>query len=203
MSKQYPCADCRVKACSRGGEYPAGCPTTEASDVIQQVVTAVAADPFARQALAVASTLPRQEDGALRTRVAETIAFCQAMGFSTIGVAFCSMFSREAHVLCDLLDAQGLQVVPVNCKVGRVSLADFGVDTPCERRESACNPVTQAAIMNAQHTDLNIILGLCVGHDVLFARHATSPMTTLVVKDRALRHQPLAALRPIPTEAQA
>ncbi len=171
--------------------------------MIQQVVTAIAADPFARQALAVALTLPRQEDGALRTRVAETIAFCQAMGFSTIGVAFCSMFSREAHVLCDLLAAQGLHVVPVNCKVGRVSLSDFGIDTPCERRESACNPVTQAAIMNAQHTDLNIILGLCVGHDVLFARHTTSPMTTLVVKDRALRHQPLDALRPTPTEAQA
>jgi len=202
MSKQYPCAECRVKACSRGGEYPAGCPTISETHVIQQVVTAVAADPFARQALAVASGLPRHDDGALRTRVAETLAFCQAMGFSTIGVAFCSMFSREAHVLCDLLDAQGLHVVPVNCKVGRVSLSEFGVDTPCERRETACNPVAQATLMNAQQTDLNIVLGLCVGHDVLFARHATSPMTTLAVKDRALRHQPLDALRPKSTEEQ-
>jgi uncharacterized metal-binding protein len=168
---------------------------------MHQVVTDVAADPFARQVLAVAAGLPRQEDGALRTRVDETIAFCREMGFTTIGVAFCSLFSREARVLCALLSDQGFQVVPVNCKVGRVSLTDFGVETSCTRRETACNPATQAALMNARHTDLNIVLGLCVGHDVLFARHATGPITTLAVKDRALRHQPLEAMRPHATEA--
>ena len=41
---------------------------------------------------------------------------------------------------------------------------------------------------------MNIIVGLCVGHDMLFARHSEAPVTTLVVKDRVTGHNPVAAL---------
>ena len=41
---------------------------------------------------------------------------------------------------------------------------------------------------------LNIVMGLCVGHDILFAQRSAAPCTTLVVKDRALVHNPVAAL---------
>jgi uncharacterized metal-binding protein len=37
-------------------------------------------------------------------------------------------------------------------------------------------------------------MGLCVGHDSLFSRHSEAPVTTLVVKDRVLGHNPVAAL---------
>ena len=42
--------------------------------------------------------------------------------------------------------------------------------------------------------DLNIAIGLCVGHDALFSRYSEAPVTTLVVKDRVLGHNPAAAL---------
>jgi len=37
-------------------------------------------------------------------------------------------------------------------------------------------------------------VGLCVGHDMLFTRHSRAPVTTLVVKDRVLAHNPAGAL---------
>jgi uncharacterized metal-binding protein len=57
-----------------------------------------------------------------------------------------------------------------------------------------CNPISQAAIMNAQGCDFNIAMGLCVGHDSLFLKHADAPTTVFAVKDRLLGHNPLAAL---------
>jgi uncharacterized metal-binding protein len=37
-------------------------------------------------------------------------------------------------------------------------------------------------------------MGLCVGHDSLFTKHSEAPVTTLVVKDRVLGHNPVSAL---------
>ena len=31
-----------------------------------------------------------------------------------------------------------------------------------------CNPILQAEKLNEQQTDVNIVMGLCVGHDSLF-----------------------------------
>jgi uncharacterized metal-binding protein len=41
---------------------------------------------------------------------------------------------------------------------------------------------------------MNIIVGLCVGHDMLFQMHSRAPVTTLIVKDRVLAHNPAGAL---------
>jgi len=39
------------------------------------------------------------------------------------------------------------------------------------------NPIGQAAFLNKVKTDLNIILGLCVGHDALFIKYSEAPIT--------------------------
>jgi Uncharacterized metal-binding protein conserved in archaea len=52
----------------------------------------------------------------------------------------------------------------------------------------------QAAVLNQAQVDLNVLLGLCVGHDTLALRHLKAPSTVLAVKDRLLGHNPLAAL---------
>jgi uncharacterized metal-binding protein len=41
---------------------------------------------------------------------------------------------------------------------------------------------------------MNVIVGLCVGHDMLFSKHSRAPVTTLVVKDRVTGHNPAAVL---------
>ena len=45
-------------------------------------------------------------------------------------------------------------------------------------------------------TDLNVLVGLCVGHDALFFKYAEAFTTVLAVKDRVTGHNPLAALYP-------
>jgi len=57
-----------------------------------------------------------------------------------------------------------------------------------------CNPVMQAKYLNKNKTDLNVLIGLCVGHDSLFYKYAEAPVTTLVSKDRVLAHNTAAAL---------
>jgi uncharacterized metal-binding protein len=57
-----------------------------------------------------------------------------------------------------------------------------------------CNPVCQAELLNGAGCELNIVLGLCVGHDSLFYRHCKGLVTTLVAKDRVLAHNPVGAL---------
>ena len=57
-----------------------------------------------------------------------------------------------------------------------------------------CNPILQAMVLNDGKTDLNVLLGLCVGHDSLFFKYAEAPCTVLAVKDRLLGHNPLAAI---------
>jgi uncharacterized metal-binding protein len=84
------------------------------------------------------------------------------------------------------------------CKCGNVDKARLGVPETHKFNpdtfEAACNPLTQSALFNRVDTHLNIILGLCIGHDILFTRHSTAPVTTLVVKDRYTGHNPVVSL---------
>ena len=48
--------------------------------------------------------------------------------------------------------------------------------------------------LNAKKTDLNILIGLCVGHDSLFYKYSEALVTTLVSKDRVMAHNTVGAL---------
>ena len=50
------------------------------------------------------------------------------------------------------------------------------------------------ALYNKAKTDLNVVVGLCVGHDSLFYKYSEALTTTAVTKDRVLGHNPVAAL---------
>ena len=60
-----------------------------------------------------------------------------------------------------------------------------------------CNPIIQAKLLKKEKTDINIVMGLCVGHDSLFYKYSEAITTTLVVKDRLLGNNPVAALNNI------
>ena len=49
-------------------------------------------------------------------------------------------------------------------------------------------------MLNEAKTDLNIVMGLCVGHDSLFYKYVEGLTTTMVVKDRVTGHNPAAVL---------
>ena len=58
-----------------------------------------------------------------------------------------------------------------------------------------CNPIAQAELMNEANTELNVVLGLCVGHDTLFIRHSKAPVTIIAAKDHVYNNAPLEFLK--------
>ena len=57
-----------------------------------------------------------------------------------------------------------------------------------------CNPQGQAAVLNRVQTDLNVLVGLCMGADCLFTRFSQAPVTALFVKDKSLANNPVGAV---------
>jgi uncharacterized metal-binding protein len=132
------------------------------------------------------------------TRVEDTIAFAKLMGYQRIGIATCIGLLDESERLAAILTAQGFTPLSVCCKAGSVDKRELGLAEEDKVRpgtfEPACNPIAQAEICNTMGTDMNIIVGLCVGHDMLFNKHSKAPVTTLIVKDRVTGHNPIAVL---------
>lgn len=133
-----------------------------------------------------------------KTRIQEIGEFARKMGYSRLGLAFCIGLAKEAGMVAEIFEAQGFEVVSVACKAGRVPKESIGIDDEDKIRqgheEAMCNPIFQAMLLNEAQSQFNILLGLCVGHDSLFFRHAQAPTTVLAVKDRVTGHNPLAAV---------
>lgn len=134
----------------------------------------------------------------LKPRVVEIIEFCHRMGYRKLGVAFCGGLHKEASKFVQILKSAGFEVVSVMCKVGGVDKSLIGVDGEGKicggGHETMCNPIAQAKVLNAEKTEFNIILGLCVGHDSLFLKYSDAMCTVLAAKDRLMGHNPLAAI---------
>jgi uncharacterized metal-binding protein len=133
-----------------------------------------------------------------KTRIVEIYEFAEKMKYQRLGLAFCLGLAREAGIVEQILKDRGFEVVSVLCKAGRTSKDRIGiVDADKIYRgtdESMCNPIFQAKLLNHEKTELNILLGLCVGHDSIFFKYAEAPTTVLAVKDRVTGHNPLAAI---------
>ncbi len=123
-------------------------------------------------------------------RIEEILRLAKTAGWERIGIAHCVAVAKEAVLLEQRL-GQTFEVTRVDCKVCRIP-AEALVQGD---RGTSCNPIGQAVLLAEKDTQLNIAMGLCLGHDLLFSKHSKAPATTLVVKDRAHRHNPIAALK--------
>jgi uncharacterized metal-binding protein len=133
-----------------------------------------------------------------KTRMEEIVEFSRKMKCRKLGLAFCIGLSKEASVVQEILRMKGFEVISILCKAGRTSKDRIGIKDEEKifrgTEESMCNPIFQAKLFNEEKTDLNILLGLCVGHDSLFFKYAKAPTTVLAVKDRVTGHNPLAPI---------
>jgi uncharacterized metal-binding protein len=154
-------------------------------------------DPETRR-ISHESALVESEGYCKWTRVEEIVQFAKRMGFRKIGIANCISFVDHAYVLSGILESHGFEVVSVACKNGNIPKEDLGIADHEKIRpgqfEALCNPVSQAELLNAHGCELNVVMGLCVGHDSLFTKHSQGLVTTLVTKDRVLAHNPIGAL---------
>jgi uncharacterized metal-binding protein len=120
-------------------------------------------------------------------RVKEIIGYAKEAKIKIIGIANCTTFIKEANKLECILLAEGFKVEKVHCKYGKVQFNEL---IPGYKGIS-CNPAGQAKYLEDKGTELNIMMGLCLGHDMIFNARSKAPVTPLLVKDRKLKHHTL------------
>lgn len=186
---------------------PGNCPSSSAPELIKESFARYTGDSEDARLAAVAAKVeglcyqPVPGSDAVNarwTRVEDTIALAKLMGWKKIGIATCIGLIYETEQLTAILTAQGLEPLSVCCKAGSIDKLELGLNEEDKVRpgtfEPACNPIAQAELCNRSETDMNLIVGLCVGHDMLFAKYSKAPVSTLVCKDRVTGHNPAAVL---------
>ena len=193
----YTCADCTVRACEQEAHesLPKNCPIRK-RELMEASVSVYEREEY--RAFYQVSAEVEAEGYTRWPRLKETVEFAKRMGYHRLGLAFCAGLAMEAKTVAGVLRSNGFEVVSVICKSGSIPKERVGI--PDEMKvepgtyEPMCNSVGQAILLNEQNTEFNIALGLCVGHDALFCRHSEALVTTLVAKDRAMGHNPCAAI---------
>jgi len=120
-----------------------------------------------------------ESDPAKRTKLEEIAIYSKRLGYRKIGIAFCIEHEREARLVYDIL-SRYFEMYSVCCKVCSLDKESLGIKkTGSLEFEAACNPIGQALLLNNDGTDLNILLGLKTGYDILFAKYSEAPTITL------------------------
>lgn len=163
------CLACRDRVCLQG--HP--CPYLEVPPAIQ-------GDEETENILESAWDVALEEERTL-CRLAELVYFAMEAGYERLGVAFCEDLREPATILTGVL-RRFFEVVPVGCR--------FGGDVPA----GACDAGRLARYLNEKETELNVVVGLCVGTDCVFNRESKAPVTTIFVKDKSLANNPIGAV---------
>jgi len=202
---EYSCAHCGVYACksNTNQKFPQFCLTNQdingdsATSQIENISDYLLEDNEDSRIFKAAA----ETEGFFfckYTRVEETCEFARRMGYKKIGIATCHGLIRETKIFARILEAKGFDYYAVGCKVGNVDKTEVGIPENTKINpggfEATCNPILQAKILNSHHTDMNVIIGLCVGHDSLFIKYSDAIVTTLITKDRVMGHSPALAL---------
>jgi uncharacterized metal-binding protein len=195
------CAYCpaTVRACFTGEDKERGpgfCPANVNPDGMAEA-RQVYDDPFYHR-VAQESSRVEAEGYCQWTRVEEICQFAKKMELTKIGIATCISFVDYANTLGQILESHGFEVASACCKHDGIDKEEIGLRDSDKIRpgkhESMCNPISQARLLNDAGCQLNVVLGLCIGHDSMFFKHSEGLATTLVAKDRVLAHNPIGAL---------
>lgn len=191
----HSCVDCGTQNCKfKTRTYPEFCPTVHLKEEDRKWALE-RYDEGRNREIMIASAEVEFEGYCQWTRVQEIMEFARKIQAKRIGIANCIGLIREARTFARILQANGFDAYAVICKVAGQSKSSMGIPQKCEQIGAAmCNPILQARLLNEAHTDLNVVIGLCVGHDSLFYKYSDAYVTTLVTKDRVTGNNPVAAL---------
>lgn len=190
------CIDCGAESCEKlDGKNPPFCLTTHMDGDLLRETMALYTEDEENAAVTRGSAEVETEYYCKATRIEEIVHFAGRMGYKKIGIATCIGLLNEARIAARVFRKAGFEVYGAACKVGSQMKTSVGLPETCEAVGSVmCNPILQAKLLNQAGTDLNVVIGLCVGHDSLFYKYSDALVTTLVTKDRVLGHNPAAAL---------
>lgn len=192
---KHSCVDCGTQNCKfKNRTYPDFCPTVNLEDAdLQWALERY--DEGRNHDIMVASAEVEFEGYCQWTRVQEIMEFARKIGARKIGIANCIGLINEARTFARILRANGFEPYAIICKVAGKAKSSIGIPKQCEEIGAAmCNPILQARLLNEAKTDLNVVIGLCVGHDSLFYKYSEAYVTTLVTKDRVTGNNPAAVL---------
>ncbi len=140
---------------------------------------------------AAASLVDNGRAGSL-SRLEEIVEFVKIMKYQKPGLAYCYGMENEAVLVKEYFKQNGIRLSTVVCTVGGIEQSTVNKES-CIHNVS-CNPLGQAEQFNRDGADFVIIMGICLGHDILLQRHLKTDFTTFIVKDRINHHNPIAAL---------
>lgn len=164
----------------------------EGAPCIERNSVELYSDPHEKMMMQTAAFVESEFYGDLN-RLEEVVEFASRMGYRKLGIAFCVGLQEEAAKITEFL-SRFFEIEAVCCKVCGILKSEMGAPTSERVGPISCNPIEQARIFEEKKTDLNLVIGLCVGHDALFIKHSHTYVVPLVVKDRVLGHNPLAAV---------
>jgi len=190
------CLECATRVCLEGRPCP-----------FLELPVPQPADEGTSRVLEATWDVALEEERTL-CRIAELVYFALEMGYRRLGVAFCEDLREPAGILTGVL-RRFFDVVAVGCKargreVGSPS-GNGGEPTGASRngdepgsgnpgREVPCDPSYVAEVLNSRETELNVLVGFCVGADSVFCRCSYAPVTTVFLKDKSLANNPIGAV---------
>ncbi len=192
------CANCGIYACWQGQieKIPGHCPMQDHQELYEEALQEYQKAEINN--LSYNAAIVEAAGYCIWTRIEEIMEFSWRANFNKLGLAFCVGLRKEAWRVAKIFNNAGFDLTTVACKTGAYSKEHLGISDYQKVRpgqfEPMCNPIAQAKLLNEAGTQLNILLGLCVGHDTLFIRYSSAPVTVLAVKDRVLAHNPLGAI---------
>jgi uncharacterized metal-binding protein len=196
LRRAVACAKCGLYRCrspDSHSKYPGSCPHEIYAEKRKLTVEEGWSQPESRAVFEASDDVLAEGYGKW-CRVKEVVEYSKRMGYRKLGLAFCVSLRQEARNLQNILEADGFDVVSISCMAGAPIRNEVGFEEISGVGKTLCNPLMQAEVLNENGTELNIMAGLCVGHDILFIKHSKAGVTPLVVKDRVLQHNPVAAL---------
>lgn len=125
-------------------------------------------------------------------RLEEIVEYAKIQGYRILGVAYCYGLEKEAKLLQTHLSNAGFQTAMISCTVDGVTEAE--INPKKASQAVSCNPIGQANAINSSGAEFTILMGLCLGHDILIQKQLNMDFTTWLVKDRVTQHRPLDGL---------
>ncbi|MFX1353736.1 MAG: DUF1847 domain-containing protein, partial [Promethearchaeota archaeon] len=180
----YKC-DCRNHcAIGKPSKELENCPVKTSPDIQKKALELYETDEFLKKSN-IAATIANSQGSVPRLK--DTIEYAKRMGFRKLGIASCGALQTETKKTVEILQHYGFKVSSVSCPTGVNKKINTEIPEEFKHYSEkgynfdfiSCNPVAQALLLNKAKTEMNIIIGLCVGHDVTFTYLSEAPVITL------------------------
>jgi uncharacterized metal-binding protein len=182
------CTRCNKKTCRTG--VPCGNEKFDIETVTEQFLS-----PENQKIVQAAAQLVDNGRAGTLSRLEEIIEFIKTMQYQKVGLAYCYGMEQYASVVRDIFKKEGILLQTVSCSLGAILQDAINVNS-CIHKIS-CNPIGQAFQLNAENVDFVIIMGICLGHDILLQKNLQADFTTFIVKDRTHKNNPMESLQKI------